>query len=244
MWYVFKAPQRKFGIQTLYNDLKGIGIFIFRNLLPKKTLKPVSICVGIYNRSETFLTNFLPSLSAIEYLKDVELSVFDCGSTDIENLEENITRIYKGKLTYRVEPISFSRAKAFNQAVGQSNHELIFICDADFSLPSNLVQQVNNLTGFKEVWFPIVFYLYKDKPAIVNSNNGEWMQWGGKGILACTKKAFNEVGKLNEKFTTWGYEDEELWERFHKKGYVVIRNRCKGLLHHWHPSLNPKYKLK
>ena len=45
-----------------------------------------------------------------------------------------------------------------------------------------------------------------------------------------------------ENFKTWGQEDDELWERFYKGGYYIIRSREKGLLHHWHPSLNVKYQ--
>ena len=51
-----------------------------------------------------------------------------------------------------------------------------------------------------------------------------------------------KIGGLNETYTTWGNEDTELWERFHKNGFTIVRNRAK-ILHHWHSSHNPKYEF-
>ncbi len=243
LWYIFKAPQRKLNPASLLLDFLGIVLFplayIASFLIP---LKPISICVGIYNRSDLFLKHFIASLAHAKNAHLIELSVADCGSTDVNALDVEIIKSYTGKLVYSSINEPFARAKSFNRAVKQCHNSKIFNCDADFSIPQNIVRLVNCCTYLNMVWFPIVFYLYKDKPAIVNAANGHWMQWGGKGIMACNKKAFINVGMLNEEFTTWGYEDEELWQRFHKQGYIVFRNRCKGLIHHWHPSLNPKYQ--
>lgn len=243
LWYIFKAPQRKLNPASVLLDFLGILLFPFAYiagfLIP---LKPISICVGIYNRSNLFLKHFVTSLANAKNLDLIELSVADCGSNDVHDLETEIKKIYSGKLVFSCINEPFARAKSFNRAVKQSNNSKIFNCDADFSIPQNIVRLVNCYTLFNMAWFPIVFYLYKDKPAVVKAGNGHWMQWGGKGIMACNKKAFYKVGMLNEQYTTWGYEDEELWQRFHKHGYIVFRNRCKGLIHFWHPSLNPKYQ--
>jgi len=243
LWYLFKAPQRKLGWHTLLNDITGILLFLFYQLLaPFVKLKPISICVGIYNRSDMFLDYFIPSLLKVKHLQFVELSIFDCNSDDKDDLLLAIKKKYHGSLVFNSEPINFSRAKSFNKAVKQSKHQKIFICDADFSIPDNIVTLVNLYTLFNTIWFPIVFYLFKDKPAIVHTANGQWMQWGGKGLLACNKKEFIKIGMLNEDYTSWGFEDEDLWQRFHQKKYIIIRNKCTGLLHHWHPSKNPKYQ--
>ena len=240
-WYLFKAPQRKLGWYTLLLDIKGILSFCWYSVFPVKRLEPISICVGLFNRSELFLGAFLPSLNQCNNSRLIELSVFDCGSADVKNLQGEIRKIFKGELIFSAENVKFSRSYAFNRAVKQSSHQKLFICDADFSIPVNLVQLCNNYTVANTAWFPIVFYLYKNKPAVFGKNNGEWMNWGGKGILACNKKNFEEVGMLDENFTTWGYEDEDLWIRFYKSDICIIRSRCKNLLHHWHPSLNLKY---
>ena len=242
LWFLFKAPQRKLGSYTLWLDLKGIIIYFFQTLNPKRDLAPISICVGTKNRSKIFIRNFVRSLNNCKHAHLIELSVFDCNSNDVPDLEALIRKEFGGKLIFKSENLPFTRAIAFNKAVLQSTNDLIFICDADFTIPENIVGMVNKFTNSQQVWFPIVFYLYKNKPEFYSKKNGEWMIWGGKGILACQKKDFLKIGMIDETFIGWGGEDEELWQRFHKNRYVVIRNRCKELLHHWHPSENPKYK--
>jgi len=242
LWWIFKSPQRTLGYGTLWRDLQGIALYLFRKYVFSVQPKPISICVGIYNRSEIFLQHFIPSLAQCQHAELIELSVFDCGSTDIPNLQQRIQEVYKGKLIFRSEPIPFTRAKSFNEAVSQASNELIFICDADFSLPFNLVQLCSNYTQVNTCWFPIVFYLYKNKAPFYHASHGEWMLWGGKGILACYKKAFTQLGGLDEKFITWGGEDEEFYMRCYAAKMKVIRSKENQLLHHWHPSFNPKYK--
>ena len=241
-WWVFKSPQRKFGLITLYNDLLGIFQFLFRRFFISVQPKPITICVGIFNRSEIFLTHFIPSLAQCNHSELIELSIVDCGSTDVSDLQAQIQKVYKGKLIFYSDVMPFTRASSFNKAVQQASHSLIFICDADFSLPRDLVQKCSDYTGEKTFWFPIVFYLYKNKPPFYHAKHGEWMLWGGKGIVACYKKDFEQLGGLNEKYTSWGGEDEEFYLRCYENNMRVIRCREKHLLHHWHPSFNPKYK--
>jgi len=241
-YYLFKAPQRSFAPYSIYNDLKGIAIYIWYKIFPIKKLKPITICTGIYNRSENYLTHLLQSINAAKNQHLITLSVFDCNSNDVENLENEIKKYWKGKLIFNKETIKFSRSYTFNKAVNQSNTEIIFICDADLSLPKNIVESINFYTANNRVWYPIFFFLYKNKPAVINKNNGEWEQYGSKGMLACLKNSWTEIGGLNETYTTWGNEDTELWERFHKNGFTIVRNRAK-ILHHWHSSHNPKYKF-
>jgi len=235
---MFKSPQREFGMFTLINDLIALVSFCFYSVLKIKKIKRISICVGIYNRSELFLDHFVESLNHAKHNEMIELSVFDCGSNDIENLEYKIKEKWKGELKFSSQNNKFTRAFSFNKAVEQSTSEIIFICDADMTLPENIVSICNYYTSKKTIWYPIVFYKPKDK-----NEKGHWMQYGGKGMLACYKSEFLKVGKLNETYTEWGREDDELWERFMKSGYHIIRNRQRGLIHNWHESLNPKYKI-
>lgn len=243
LWFVFKSPQRKLGWYTLWLDIGAyLKVYIINQLFKKKSLEPISICVGIFNRSDVFLNHFIKSLVFCKHPHLIELSVFDFGSTDINDLKTEIEKTYKGKLVFKSQTGNFTRAVAFNNAVNQCSYKKVLICDADFSLPVDLVKLCNKYTPGKIVWFPIVFYLYKNKPEVFDMQNGEWMIWGGKGILACNKSHFEQVGKLDERFTEWGYEDEELWQRFYINRFFIIRTKCRTLLHHWHPSLNPKYK--
>lgn len=241
-WFVFKSPQRAWGIRSLWQDFMGLCIFGLARFNPMIGPKPVSICIGIKNRSSLLVKHLIGSLNQSPYKKWIELSILDCGSDDVENLEHLIRTHWNGDLVFRQEKRDFARAYAFNRAVEQCHHEIIFLCDADFSVPWHLPVLTHRMTLGKAIWFPIVFYLYKHCPDFYHPNHGEWMQWGGKGLVACKKSDFKQIGGLNESFVTWGQEDDEFWERCYKNGNWIVRNRERGLLHHWHPSFNPKYQ--
>lgn len=244
LWWLFKSPQRDFGWYTLFNDLKGLIFFVFRKLFPPQKLKPISICTGIYNRSDNYLSHFIKSVNKMENADLIELSVFDCGSNDIENFQQKIKEKWNGKLIFNDEKIKFSRAYTFNKAVEQCSNEMIFICDADMILPLNFVQLCNSFIGKKRVWYPIYFFQFENKSSVVASKNGVWEKYGSKGMFGALKSDFKKVGKLNEKYTEWGFEDTELWQRFHQSNFVVIRNKQKDFFHHWHETFNPKYQKK
>jgi glycosyltransferase involved in cell wall biosynthesis len=242
VWWLLRSPQRKLGFVTLKRDLLGLIYWLIEQTPFGAKPQPISICVGLYNRSQIFLDHFIPSLSRCQNQHLIELSIYDCGSSDEPLLLQKIQSQFKGKVIFRSEPKPFARAFAFNQAVAQSTNDTLFLCDADFSLPKELVQTVSAYTRFNSFWFPIVFYLYKNKPTYYAKGNGQWMTYGGKGILAAKRSAFEQAGQLDESFVTWGGEDEEFWLRCHAKGFCIIRTREPNLLHHWHPSLNLKYK--
>lgn len=241
LYFVFKAPQRSFATKSIYYDFKGICIYIWYKLFPFKMLKPITICTGIYNRSDNYLFHLLSSINLAKHQHLITLSVFDCNSTDVKNLKSEIEKKWKGKLIFNIENRDFSRSYAFNQAVEYAETNIVFICDADLSLPKNIVNYCNYFTANKRVWYPIFFFLYKNKPAVITKQNGEWEQYGSKGMVGCLKHDWQAIGGLNEIYTEWGNEDTELWERFHKKGFTIVRNRT-NIIHHWHHTYNPKYE--
>ena len=241
LWYIFKAPQRKISWATLFTDFSGIAIYLFRTLFPFKKLQPISICTGIKNRSDNYLSHFLDSLLHIEHPELVELSVFDCQSEDIDNLEQRIRERWKGKLLFTSENIQFNRSYTFNHAITQATNELILGCDADLSLPQDIVKKCNQYVDRKQTWFPIYFFLFKNKPSVIGKENGVWDQHGSRGLFACYKTDFFAAGAFNESYTVWGGEDIDLWTRFHQNHYIVIRSRKSGFFHKWHTTHNPKY---
>lgn len=242
LWFIFKSPQRKLGYHTLWSDVKGLFFYCryYFVLAPKD--QKMSICIGNYNRSAMIRNYLLPALNKLERQQDIELVITDFNSLDGADLKLFLEANWKGTLRFIAVDAPFTRARAINEAVESASHELIFVCDADFSLPSNLLHLCYRFTLANSIWFPIVFYLYKNKQPIYGEGNGEWMQWGGKGLLAIKRKQFLALGGLDQNFTHWGGEDEAFWLQCHQHRKVVIRSRCKGLLHHWHPSFNPKYK--
>ena len=212
-----------------------------RQLIPVRNLQEVSICTALFNRSEQYLDVFLKSLSKVRNPEKISLSIFDCGSMDVNDLENEIRKRWKGKIIFTSRPVPFNRSHALNHAVEASSSPILLICDADMWLPENIVTLCNNYTGSRVAWFPIYFFLYKSQNKNEKPKPGIWEQFGSKGMLACLKSDFRKLGGYDEGFISWGGEDTELWERFHSNRFIVIRNRQKGLFHHWHETFNPKF---
>jgi glycosyltransferase involved in cell wall biosynthesis len=240
-WLLFKSPQRETGFITIWIDFTGLVSLVIRScyfILFKPELKSVSICTGLKNRSSNYIDIFLESLLKLDHPEHIELSVFDCGSDDIEDLKASIMKKWKGKLVFSAMNIEFSRSFAFNRAVEQSNGPLIFICDADISLPEKLVERCNRYVFAKNVWFPVCFYLHPGKNNSYNTEAGKWNP-GGKGMFASKKSDFLKLGMFDESIKKWGGEDWDLWFRFYENGFFPYRNRQKWLFHHYHKSLKP-----
>lgn len=241
LWYIFKSEQRKISKFSLFRDLYGIFVHFNIRFAKNTKLRPITVCTGLYNRSDNFINSLLKSLNECDHKDLINISIFDCSSNDIDNLENKIKNNWNSGLIFKKEKIKFSRALAFNNAVKFAKTELIFLCDADMSVPKDLIQTINYLVKKNRVWIPCVFYLNKGFKNDPLYKNGEWML-EGKGMVACLKSDFLKIGCLNESYTEWGGEDTELWERFHKSKFIVIRNKQKNLIHNWHESHNPKYK--
>lgn len=241
-WYLFKSPQREIGYYTIWIEFWGSIVGFYYSIYQfifKPQLKPVSICTGLKNRSSNYLNIVLESVLKMDHPELIEISVFDCASDDIVLLEELIRKKWKGKMTFSSQNVAFNRSFAFNRAIEQSKHPIVFVSDADMSLPSNLVLLCNRFVFAKNVWFPICFHLNADKSPNYANENGTWYPVG-KGMFAANKSDLINIGMYSETFTQWGGEDWELWLRFYKYGFYPFRNKQRGLFHHYHHSLKPE----
>lgn len=229
LWFVFKSPQRGWiGYSSLFTDLKA---WLSTRRKPRK-LSSISVCIGIKNRSDNLLTHLLPSLNACVENDLIELSIFDCGSTDQPDLKAEIQKIWKGRLVYHSEPMDFARSVAFNRAVKQSIAPLVVLCDADMSLPPLLLERVNRYCTRYSAWFPHVVYTNKD-------GSTRWYT-ESTGMMAARRTDYLKTGGLDESIRTWGKEDWLLFFEFYKKGIGCIRSNEPEFIHHYHDSLKPK----
>lgn len=229
LWFVFKSPQRKWlGHKTLMADYKAWK----STRRTPSTLQPVSLCIGIKNRSHNLLNHVLPSLNAIEHKDLIELSIYDCGSNDVSNLRHEIESIWKGKLIYQSSEQKFARSMAFNAAVHQSTQNLILICDADMSLPKDILAKVNRYVNENSAWFPHVWYTNQDGSGRFYTES--------TGMMAARKSDFLKTGGYDESIKEWGKEDWLLFFEFYKLGIGCIRSNEPEFIHHYHDSLKPE----
>jgi len=201
----------------------------------------ITICVGIRNRTDNLLKYLIESMNQCEKKDQIGLSVFDCHSNDVPNLEEIIEEAWNGHLTYTNSNDKFTRSSAINGAVNQSPSERIFLCDADMSLPKDFVDQHNLHVTIHQVWFPICFSLNQGAKKEIKKENGFWRHQG-HGMVGIMRSKYFFLGSLSEKFKKWGGEDNDFFTRCRRK-LKVVRENCQGLYHNWH-SLDDAFKNK
>jgi predicted glycosyltransferase involved in capsule biosynthesis len=193
----------------------------------------IAICIGIFNRTSQLLEYLISSMNACDDHDQLVLSIYDCKTSDVKDLEGAIRQMWNNTLTFKSENTEFSRSHAFNQAVRQSNSNKIFVCDADMTLPIDFVAQYNKHVASNTVWFPICYSLFRNKRREIANGNG-WWRGEGHGMVGILKENFELLGGYKLNFDKWGGEDDDFFIRAHRH-FKVIRNKCWGLFHNWHP---------
>ncbi|MEN9739146.1 MAG: hypothetical protein RLZZ318_1180 [Bacteroidota bacterium] len=232
--FAFKLPARHYlGMHTLWIDL--IAVFKRRFQKPKLTndLKPVSVCVGLMNRSKAFKEQLLASLMQVSDPSKIELSIVDCNSTDEPDLLGFLKTHWKGQLVYTKSNLPFSRSRIFNLAVRQSHHDLVFVCDADIALPPQFLAQMNQYCRPYQAWFPEVMLL--DETGLPIRYCSE-----GVGMLGCLRQQFDSSKGYDESIVEWGKEDWLLYFEFYKIGVAPFRTQEPLMQHAFHQSQKPK----
>lgn len=228
LWFIFKSPQRKWhGYSTLLTDLKGYLYVLFK----PKQYERITVCVGVKNRSYNLLNYVVESLNQAENKALINLSVYDCGSNDVDDLEAEITKKWKGLFAYCKVESDFARSKAFNKAVEMAESHLVLVCDADMSIPKDIVRKASKYCTKKSAWFPVVWFTNED-------GSGRYYT-ESTGMFAAYKNAFKLTGGYDETIVTWGKEDWLLYFEFYKNDIACIRTREKEFIHHYHASLRP-----
>lgn len=174
------------------------------------------------------------SLNALTGNDKPGLSIADAGSADVEELKAWLQANWTGQLKFSHQAEEFNRARAFNRAIRQAPADLIFVCDADMTVPLDLMQLIRKKVSRKTIWFPVCqWQISEDKP--------DWKWYtAGTGLFAANKKWHGEQVFYDENKLGWGGEDWEHFFRCYRTGIMPLRSRCAGLYHHWHESLKPE----
>lgn len=194
----------------------------------------ITICVGIKNRTVNLIQCLLVSMNECEQKESLALSIFDCNTDDVENLEKEIRKCWGGELIFKSEAIEFTRTYTLNKAVEAAATEKIFVCDADMTLPVNFIKQYNENVNGNTVWFPVCFSLYAFMPKEIKVNETGWWRHSGRGMMGLLKNNFIKIGQYNLDYKEWGREDDDFFARTKKANFKIVRDQCKGLFHNWH----------
>jgi len=228
----FKSDQRALGYFTIGLDALA---WIRFHISGKRKLNPISICLGLLNRTDMVINELLPSIAKLYNLNLIHFTIVDCGSENLIKLRKELDRLMPNHYQIIETKQDFHRARVYNQAISMAKHEYFFATDADISLPENLVELVNKYVSNKIAWFPICFNLNKEAKS---KQDGNWLN-SGYGLFADSKYQFQKVGKYNEQYLSWGGEDKELFLNYYLHRRLVYRNKCNRLFHNYHDSLKP-----
>lgn len=191
-----------------------------------KTIKKISILTVTYN-SEVFLKNYFESILNNSFIDEVEILIYDCGSTDktideIKKISDNHSNI---KLLYG-ENLGFSKAN--NKLAKVASGDFLFFLNPDTKLDKNCLQN-------------LIESCYNNKNSILipkqldfNGNflsNGVGVDIFGYSLFTCDsknkkifyadgasifipKKIFFELGEFDSDYFMF-YEDIDLSWRAH-----------------------------
>lgn len=186
----------------------------------------IAICTTIKGRNHALFDYLIPSLP-----KGVALSVCDCND---ESILPQIQACYNGELYYSHIPKEpFIKTPMLNKTeeILPPHIAWLFFADVDMTLPPDFVGQFSVNVTRGEVWFPICFTL--DEGASIECPRGHWRHYG-YGMCGFFRSDFHDIGRWDEKYTVYGGEDNDMYDRCVKR-FKVARENCEGLFHNWHP---------
>lgn len=205
----------------------------------------VSIIIG--HRGIERLPLLLATISSVASQKDIDLECIIVEQDVDSRIKEHIPGWVK--YIHQNNPYandSYNRSSAFNYGVRHAKGSILLLHDNDMLLPEMYCSDIKRLihAGY-EVVNPkrFVFYLSKeDTDSVLASFDNlrsccpdyvvQNLEAGGS--VAITKRAYMQIGGMDESFIGWGGEDNEFWSRCSqvKKwiwGYAPI-------IHLWHRS--------
>lgn len=157
------------------------------------------------------------------------------------NLSKCISCIHPSRYFVSTLNGPFNRSKYLNYGITSSKSEYIFCLDADIIIPKHFDSLVQDVLNYYDIFFPICLNEIKSKT--FKDVTYEWRH-SGLGMVGCKREVWNKFElKWNESRTTWGGEDNDLYNECVRKGMNIARFWCIGLIHQWHPE-SLEYKNK
>ena len=199
----------------------------------------ISVCVALKNRTvfehngKTYypFKNFVKSLTHIDRHKfNIQLVVADFNSDDIKIESWIYDEIKHVELKIvKVDDEYFSRGRGLNVAVDNAKFDILFLTDADMVIGKKVIERgVLNVVKRGRTFFPIATKHIDDKMKVTR-----WFQTG-TGNVMITRAMYDLMGRFNE-YKTWGKEDKKFYDKMISLNKKVVREKCKGFHHQWHP---------
>lgn len=213
--------------------------------------RAIYFCSVLKNRSE-HLKSMCASLAAMHNTANCHLVLADYASND-GDIRKILAELPFPSTLVTLKKAYFNRAQGLNYAANHTKatgNDILFFIDVDILVPVDFVGMLQTNVQLGHVWFPVTYSLHRDKPVSVHKNSRAgkagahgWWRTSGHGMCGFTFQDFKKVGQWKDLLgVTWGREDNDIAARTKNKGLIVVRDRCTGLFHTWHP--NGHYKTK
>ncbi len=146
----------------------------------------------------------------------------------------------------------YNRARAFNDGVRLAQGEVLILHDNDLLVPACYALRAFDLfkKGYEVSQLKrFIFYVNKTstRNTMVIKNIPKNMRCEqvvenscGGGSLALSKKAYWDIGGMDEDFVGWGGEDNEFWDRCLTR--KVWEYASLPIIHLWHVSLSNRQR--
>jgi glycosyltransferase involved in cell wall biosynthesis len=200
----------------------------------------ISIIYCYRNRDVARVRRSLASLMP-QLTDDIEVIFVDYGSEPniSDQIRELLDLFPKVKYVYNeTRGWPWSRAHALNTGVQIAQSKFVFTADIDLVFSSSFLHTLSaEKSESKACFFPI--YLlpenFSDWESIENNSSFDRTSNQGLGISLIPRKFFQIAGGYNEFFTIWGYEDNELQQRFARNNLFSEFRDIPIAFHQWHP---------
>ncbi len=140
-----------------------------------------------------------------------------------------------------VSQLLWNKSKALNYGILQAQTPYIFIADVDLVFHPDTIQFFNKIAVENNFFLFNLRYLDRaESQKLTKSYNFEDLRpdrFGQvNGMILTSTKAFLEVNGLDEFFHFYGSEDEDLFGRIEKAGYIRVSRNEPYFFHNWHKS--------
>lgn len=206
---------------------------------------------GVSERLEQFLKSFEKYVLVPREQASLTITLYNGSDSErVHFLINKYANLYPQSELRIIDIIgrSFARSSGLHRGVeGFKDDDLLFFTDVDIEIGSEFLQRARfNAIKGKQVYFPIVFKLYKldfvkqyrksISTELISRQNGHWAHYAF-GIAVIYAGDYRKVGGLNTNMKGWGGEDVEFYERILSYGLEVFRTPDPSLIHAWHPKV-------
>lgn len=220
------------------------------------TKELINLIIPLSGRQESFQI-FMKYFIKVCILEDkhVYLTVVYFGSEGLLDIKNELKAVESeyNFVNYKVIPLNekFSRGRGLQVGVQSwsDGDALQFLCDVDMIFKKPFLERcrMNSIRG-KRVYYPMVFSLYNphvvyalhdspipslDKRLGVSRDTGFWRDFG-YGMTCQYKSDFVKIGGFDESIEGWGGEDVQLYRKYIKSQYFVVRATDPAIFHIWH----------